>query len=1281
MSLKTTPATSPSKEELRDAAKYPGMETDDIKQLVHEFKGLYEQRLATLELDTSATREDLLQKKVNFLRSYVNDLTDQNQVLLQTIEDLQKEADYNVSNWGIKLWASDRILDVSKVDLRTLLVDELVGPASHVPHSIGSLVQITSEKEDLKIQLQTKDMAISELERNLRENFQQKQKTATQVLESSERLVRLQSELSCLQRLQKDNMKEIAEKDVCITKLRANIELLQREGADTHAQLSKLNVRTSELQQELRRKEEEWRQREDERRLKSEKENQEAEARRRQEQRRREEECVRKVEEKKREEEWRRGIEEEREAHTQVSKKWTIVNSELTVSRKQVELLNRELSESHQKEEMLLSEMKERDEHVRHLDQDVVGLRATQDSLKETLAMKEKHQQQLVQDNAQLKESQASLKSNFQTSECLLNDISKTLDRTKTSLDTERQQRQQIQDQLHHANKELEHLQQELIHVRHATEKQIQKREVKMCALVKEHTESKMQLSECQKELLQREKALEEVSEERDELRAKMEDRSRASVHANRTKDRLEADLSLSHEKVHTLHLEVRSRDQLILQLRAEMKTAEQKHQRKQEQVAALKGEVRHLKHKVRGHQDETCRLNQKVSDIERLMEQKEKEQQQLHDQLRIGQQQVETCEGKLKMQGVEMELLHQQLKGAKEVIKDADLQAQEQKETVAIFRQKYTAAIEKVHRVQGRVELLEEELQYLQQQLRDSQLATHSVKEELAEMEQRWLEKVGQWENAQEALDQLTDELQANQNLLRESQQKAEQLKGLVGSLQEQADTIKQQKLMLECDLHLYQQTHSHSDEEYLSLLGHREPLQKRCSEQVERLAECEKAILQMKSELERQAQQKAGLKQSLVANMCNRKQLEQEVIHLKKEVTHLNLELADTQKVHVALLRQSEEELKEARREAARRSSEVDAQRAEVQRLQEGLLKGEEKMRSAIREKQSLSSRVRRLSQELEELRCNLQVTVEELAARAEEARRMEGCLNEGKLAEEKIRLVAVRLDTEVSELRRNLQQAVDHKLRAEREKQEQVDGLLSELEGTRTDKANMRHESQLVMTNVNRWITEQKASNESLAAQMKAQSKLLLIVTEEKEHLQDSNDTLKAEVKQLKEVGDEKSRDMERFKAWIRNLGIPQEERTMEKQDCVARNISKIQDMQTRLRSNLEAIRMLNQQLNSLIRENKRLRVQLEEERSMRRQVERLLPPPPHPPPPPPPPTFQQSSIVHRPLSPSARPDPLSTSLFSSLRLPHPLSKATGDTDVILTQSKLSGARESR
>ncbi|XP_030254677.1 golgin subfamily A member 6-like protein 22 isoform X2 [Sparus aurata] len=1201
--------------ELKVTVRRPGTETNNIKLLINEVKGLHEQRLRCLELDTNVTQEELLQKKVNFLQSYVDDLADQNQVLVQTIEDLQKEADNKVSNWGMKLPTSDRSLQVATFDLKTLMLNELVGPGAH---GTGPLVQIAAELAELKIQLQTKDTVISDLELELRENLQEKQKTATQVLESSERLVHLQSELSCLQRIQKDSMKEIAERDICITRLQANIELLQQEGADSCAQLSKLSARARELQEELRRKEEEWRQRDDERRLQYEKERQRAEERRSHERQQREEE------EEKREEEWKRGMEEERRAHAEAAKKWA------------------------EKAALLSSEMKEREEHVRHLDQDVVRLQATQDSLKRTLAAKEKHTQQLVRDNTQLKESLASLQSKLQMSECTLTDISESLDQTNTILNTERQQRQQIQEQLHNANKETERLQQELTHMRHTTEKKIQKREIKMCALVRELTESKKQHSECQNELLHRETASEKLCEERDELRAKMEDWGRECVHLDQTKERLEADLALSHEKLHTLHLEVRSRDQLILQLRAEMKRAEQKHETTQEQVAALEGEVRHLKHKVIRHQEETCQLNEKVRDIECLKDQKEKEQLQLHGQLCISQQQVETFEGKLKKQEVEMELLHQQLKGAKEELKVASLQAQRQNETAAIFKQKYTAAIEKVHRVQGQVEVVEEELRYSRQQLRDSQSATHLVKEELAEMAQRYQEKVGQWENSQEAFDQMTDELQANQNLLWESQQKVDHLKGLIGSLQEQVDTHKQQKLVLECDLHLYQQSHSHSDEEYHSLLRHRQQLQRCCAEQAEHLAECEKAILQMKSELERQAEEKVGLKQSLVASrqahISSRSQLEQDVLSLKKEVTRLELELGDTQKGHVALLRQSEKELKEARREAARRSSEVGVQRGEVQRLQEQLLKVEEEMRCAIRQKQSLSGQVRQLGQELEELRSKYQVTVEELAARAEEARRMEGRLNEGKLAEGKIRSLAVRLETEMAELRRNLQQAVDHKLKAEREKrdaQDQVETLRSELEGTRSDNANLRHESQLVMTNVNRWITEQK-------------------------HLQEANDTLKAEVKRLKEVADERERDTERFKAQIRDHCIQEDERTMGKQGCVALNLSKLEDMQTRLRRNLEAIGMLNQQLNALSGENKQLRRQLEEERSMR-----LLPPPP---------TSQQRSSV---FSLSSRPPPpstsnsTSTSLPSSLRPPHPLSLHTVDFDGILTRTELGRA----
>lgn len=58
-------------------------------------------------------------------------------------------------------------------------------------------------------------------------------------------------------------------------------------------------------------------------------------------------------------------------------------------------------------------------------------------------------------------------------------------------------------------------------------------------------------------QLLHREKDLEKQHQERDELRAKMEEQSRECVHLNQTKERLEADLAESHEKLRIAHLEV----------------------------------------------------------------------------------------------------------------------------------------------------------------------------------------------------------------------------------------------------------------------------------------------------------------------------------------------------------------------------------------------------------------------------------------------------------------------------------------------------------------------------------------------------------------------------------------------------------------------------------------------------------------------------------------------------------------------------------------------------
>lgn len=57
--------------------------------------------------------------------------------------------------------------------------------------------------------------------------------------------------------------------------------------------------------------------------------------------------------------------------------------------------------------------------------------------------------------------------------------------------------------------------------------------------------------------------------------------------------------------------------------------------------MAALEGEVKDLKRKIRGHQVKACELDKEVSESESLKAQKEREQQHLQDQLLLRQQQV----------------------------------------------------------------------------------------------------------------------------------------------------------------------------------------------------------------------------------------------------------------------------------------------------------------------------------------------------------------------------------------------------------------------------------------------------------------------------------------------------------------------------------------------------------------------------------------------------------------------------------------------------------------
>lgn len=55
------------------------------------------------------------QKKVRILQSYVNDLCDQNQLLVQTVEDLEKESTERITSLERELRISDKTITVSPI--------------------------------------------------------------------------------------------------------------------------------------------------------------------------------------------------------------------------------------------------------------------------------------------------------------------------------------------------------------------------------------------------------------------------------------------------------------------------------------------------------------------------------------------------------------------------------------------------------------------------------------------------------------------------------------------------------------------------------------------------------------------------------------------------------------------------------------------------------------------------------------------------------------------------------------------------------------------------------------------------------------------------------------------------------------------------------------------------------------------------------------------------------------------------------------------------------------
>ncbi|XP_025048014.1 LOW QUALITY PROTEIN: polyamine-modulated factor 1-binding protein 1 [Alligator sinensis] len=95
-------------------------------------------------------------------------------------------------------------------------------------------------------------------------------------------------------------------------------------------------------------------------------------------------------------------------------------------------------------------------------------------------------------------------------------------------------------------------------------------------------------------------------------------------------------------------------------------------------------------------------------------------------------------------------------------------------------------------------------------------------------------------------------------------------------------------------------------------------------------------------------------------------------------------------------------------------------------------------------------------------------------------------------------------------------------------------QADVLRSSLEAARADSQRLQRESELVLADVRQWATEQKRANERLGQKLREQSKELVRLTGEREHLQETLVQLQQQNKHIAATAQQQRITCERLRA---------------------------------------------------------------------------------------------------------------------------------------------------
>ncbi|PAA56466.1 hypothetical protein BOX15_Mlig019035g2 [Macrostomum lignano] len=153
---------------------------------------------------------------------------------------------------------------------------------------------------------------------------------------------------------------------------------------------------------------------------------------------------------------------------------------------------------------------------------------------------------------------------------------------------------------------------------------------------------------------------------------------------------------------------------------------------------------------------------------------------------------------------------------------------------------------------------------------------------------------------------------------------------------------------------------------------------------------------------------------------------------------------------------------------------------------------------------------------------------------------------------------------------------------------------------LEDSRANAERLHRDSELVVSNVNTWVADQKAANEKLGKKIREQSRAIAALQQERDKLADQAEQLRGQLGQAKPVDLDKFRALQSHSAQQQALLNQLRTRL---HDCELGDTDRaaaLEELHGRLRDSTDSVSRLNQQINQLQKENRQLRSELERER---------------------------------------------------------------------------------